>query len=216
MPIPKIESNPSARNRRTVTYRSFPTCRARLRRYAICFDSSSPACPMTRFQAAAIHLGISVIIAALIGCLIYFVWYPHPYFQVAGGSTLMLLIMGVDIVIGPLLTFVVYKAGKKGLGFDLACIDVLQTAAFFYGLSVIALARPVFIVAALDRFFPFYANDLEDADLARATQPEFSTLSWTGPRLVGAMLPTDIKEKNDLTFSGIAGKDLEKFPRYYV
>jgi hypothetical protein len=171
---------------------------------------------MTRFQAAAIHLGISVIIAALIGCLIYFVWYPHPYFQVAGGSTLMLLIMGVDIVIGPLLTFVVYKAGKKGLGFDLACIAVLQTAAFFYGLSVIALARPVFIVAALDRFVPVYANDLEDADLARATQPEFSTLSWTGPRLVGAMLPTDIKEKNDLTFSGIAGKDLEKFPRYYV
>ncbi|WP_347262376.1 TfpX/TfpZ family type IV pilin accessory protein [Rudaea sp.] len=171
---------------------------------------------MNRFQASAIHLGISLVVAALVGCLIYFVWYPHPYFQVAGGSNLMLLIMGVDIVIGPLLTLVVYKAGKKSLRFDLACIGVMQAAAFVYGLSVIAQARPVFIVARLDRFIPVYANDLDDADLAQAKQPEFATRSWTGPRLVGAKSPTDAKEKNSLLFSGLAGKDLEKFPKYYV
>jgi hypothetical protein len=51
---------------------------------------------MNRFQASGFHLDISLVIATLVGCLIYFVWYPHPYFQVAGGSTLMLLIMGVD------------------------------------------------------------------------------------------------------------------------
>jgi len=171
---------------------------------------------MNRFQASGIHLGISLVVAALVGCLIYFVWYPHPYFQVAGGSNLMLLIMGVDIVIGPLLTLVIYKTGKKGLRFDLACIAVLQTAAFLYGLSVIAQARPVFIVAAIDRFIPVYANGLDDADFVQAKQPEFATRSWTGPRLVGAVLPTDIKERNDLTFSSVAGKDLEKFPKYYV
>jgi len=171
---------------------------------------------MNRFQASGIHLGISLIIAALVGCLIYFVWYPHPYFQVAGGSKLMLLIMSVDIVIGPLLTLVVYNAGKKGLRFDLACIALLQIAAFLYGLLVIAQARPVFIVAAVDRFVPVYANDLDDADLAQAKRPEFAMRSWTGPRLVGVALPTDFKEKNDLMFSGLAGKDVEKFPRYYV
>jgi len=172
--------------------------------------------PMNRFQASGIHLGISLVIATVVGCLIYFVWYPHPYFQVAGGSNLMLLIMGVDIVVGPLLTLVVYKAGKKGLRFDLACIAVLQTVAFFYGLSVIAQARPVFIVASLDRFVPIYANGLDDADLAQAKQPEFATRSWTGPRLVGAKLPINTKERNDLTFSSLVGKDLEKFPKYYV
>ena len=171
---------------------------------------------MNRFQAAGIHLGISLTIATLVGCLIYFVWYPHPYFQVAGGSTLMLLIMGVDIVIGPLLTLVVYRAGKKGLRFDLACISLLQACAFFYGLSVIAEARPVFIVAALDRFIPVYANDLDDADLAQAKRSEFATRSWTGPRLVGAVMPTAAKERNDLAFSGIAGKDLDKLPKYAV
>ncbi|MFT3792837.1 MAG: TfpX/TfpZ family type IV pilin accessory protein [Rudaea sp.] len=171
---------------------------------------------MTRFQAAAIHLGISLAIAALVGCLIYFVWYPPPYFRVAGGSNLMLLIMGVDIVVGPLLTLVIYKAGKKGLRFDLACIAVLQAAAFLYGFWVIAQARPVFIVARLDRFIPVYANDLDDADLAQAKRPEFAARSWTGPRLVGAKLPVDTKEKSDLLFSALAGKDVEKFPKYYV
>jgi hypothetical protein len=171
---------------------------------------------VNRFQAAGIHLGISLTIAALVGCLIYFVWYPHPYFQVAGGSTLMLLIMGVDIVIGPLLTLVVYKASKKSLRFDLACIAVLQTCAFFYGFWIIAQARPVFIVAAIDRFVPVYANDLDNADLIQAQKQEFSTRSWTGPRLVGAVLPLDQRERSDLIFSGMAGKDLEKFPKYYV
>ena len=171
---------------------------------------------MNRFQASAIHFSISLCVAALVGVLIYFVWYPHPYFQVAGGSALMVLIMGVDIVLGPLLTLVVYRAGKKGLAFDLACIGLLQAGAFFYGLTVIAQARPVFIVAVIDRFIPVYANDLDDADLAQARRPEFATRSWTGPRLVGAAMPTEAKEKNDLTFAAVGGKDVEKFPRYYV
>jgi len=171
---------------------------------------------MNRFQASGIHLGISLAIAALVGSLIYFVWYPHPYFQVAGGNALMLLIMVVDIVIGPLLTLVVYKAGKKSLRFDLACIAALQACAFLYGFWVIAQARPIFVVAAVDRFIPIYANNLEDSDLAQAKQPEFAARSWTGPRLVGAKLPTDTSERKDLLFSGIVGKDLEKFPKYYV
>lgn len=171
---------------------------------------------MSRWTAAGIHLSISFTIAALVGSLIYFVWYPPPYFSVAGGNKLILLIMGVDVVLGPVLTLAVFKAGKKGLKFDLAVIAVLQIAAFGYGLNVIAQARPVFIVLALNQFFsPVYANDLSDADLAAAA-PEFSRRSWTGPVLVGAVLPTDAKEKNDVVFAATKGKDIDKFPKYYV
>jgi hypothetical protein len=171
---------------------------------------------MTRWKASAIHLAISLTIAAFIGSLIYFVWYPRPYFQAAGGNTLMLLIMSVDIVLGPLLTLVVFKPGKKSLRFDLAVIALLQLAAFCYGISVIAAARPVFVVAAVDRFVVVSANQLDDADLARGSAAEFRTRSWLGPRLVGAQRPTNPKEKNDLLFSGLAGKDIELFPKTYV
>lgn len=172
--------------------------------------------PMTRWKAAGLHLLISVVVAALVGSLIYFIWYPPPYFRIAGGSTLMPLIMGVDVIIGPFLTLAVFKAGKKGLKFDLAVIAVLQIAAFCYGMHTIAVARPVFVVAEIDRFVVVAANQLDDKDLAEATSPEFSTRSWTGPRLVGVRVPKQGADALAIAMSGMAGKDVEKFPKYYV
>lgn len=168
---------------------------------------------MSRWKAAGIHLGISFMIAALVGSVIYFLWYPPPYFTVAGGDMLILLIMGVDIVIGPLLTLVVFRAGKRGMKFDLTVIAALQVGAFCYGLVIIAAARPIFIVAESDRFVTVCAYQVDDADLVRASQPEFAARSWTGPRLVGAILA----DKNDweVTKSALAGKDIDKMPKYY-
>jgi len=176
----------------------------------------STRAPMSRWKAAGLHLAISVVVAALVGSLIYFVWYPPPYFRIAGGSTLMPLIMGVDVIIGPFLTLAVFKAGKKGLKFDLAVIAVLQVAAFCYGMHTIAVARPVFVVAETDRFVVVAANQLDDKDLADAKQAEFSTRSWTGPRLVGVHVPRSGADALALAMSGMAGKDVEKFPKYYL
>jgi hypothetical protein len=171
---------------------------------------------MTRFKAGGIHLAISLGIAAIVGSLIYFIWFPPPYFKVTGGNELIVLIMGVDIVIGPLLTFAVFKSGKKSLRFDLTVIALLQASAFCYGFWVIANSRPVFVVARLDRFIVVTAGEIEDADLKAAKNPQFSHKPLTGPLLVGAVLPTDKKEAQDMLFSGLGGKDVEKFPKYYV
>jgi len=171
---------------------------------------------MSRWKASGIHLLVSVVVASAVGSLIYFVWYPPPYFQVAGGNTLMVLIMSVDVVIGPLLTWTIFKAGKKGLRFDLVVITLLQISAFCYGLHVIAVARPVFIVAEVDRFVMVFANDLDDKDLSQASQQEFATRSWTGPRLVGVVPPGEGNEGFESMMSALAGKDVDKFPKYYV
>jgi len=175
-----------------------------------------PAKPMSRWRASGIHLLISVGIALTVGSLIYFVWYPPPYFEVAGGNTLMLLIMGVDVVIGPLLTLAVFKSGKRGMRFDLIVIALLQATAFCYGLHVIAIARPAFVVAEVDRFVLVAANELDDKDLNEAVQPQFATRPWTGPRVVGARVPEKGREGLDIAMSGLAGKDVDKLPKYYV
>lgn len=171
---------------------------------------------MSRWKAAGLHLLISVMVAALVGSLIYFVWYPPPYFRIAGGSTLMPLIMGVDVIIGPFLTLAVFKSGKKGLKFDLTVIALLQIAAFCYGMHTIAVARPVFVVAETDRFVVVAGNQLDDKDLADAKLPQFATRSWTGPQLVGVVVPKQGKDVFDLALSASAGKDIDKFPKYYV
>jgi hypothetical protein len=171
---------------------------------------------MSRWKAAGLHLLVSVVVGILTFSLIYFIWYPPPYFEVAGGSKLMLVIMGVDIVIGPVLTLAVFKAGKKGLRFDLAVIAILQICAFCYGIRAIALARPIFVVAEVDRYVLVTANQLDDEDLAAATRPEFRSRSWTGPRLVGAVPPQHGKETLDMVMSALEGKDIDRFPKYYV
>jgi hypothetical protein len=171
---------------------------------------------MSRWKAAGLHLLVSLLVAILTGSVVYFAWYPQPYFEVAGGSTLMLVIMGVDVVIGPLLTLIVFRRGKKGLRFDLTVIAVLQAVAFGYGVHVIAEARPAFVVAAVDRFVIVAANQLEDVDLAAGAEPEFRSRSWLGPRLVGAVPPQNGDEGFDSVMSALAGKDIDRFPKYFV
>jgi hypothetical protein len=98
----------------------------------------------------------------------------------------------------------------------MAVIVLLQLCAYVYGMSVVVQARPVYVVAAVDQLKVVTASDLAAKDLSEATDARFRSLPWAGPRLVGVTRPTNIKEHNDLLFSGLAGKDIEQFPKYYV
>jgi len=171
---------------------------------------------MSRWKAAAIHLSISALIGLASAALIFGVWYPPPYSHASGADELVLLLLGVDVVLGPLLTLIVFKAGKKTLRFDLSVIAILQACAFLYGTSVVIRARPAFIVGTIDRFVLVSANDLDAEDLSEGKKPEFRSISWTGPLLVGIEMPGGAVEQRDLMFNGAAGKDVEKFPKYYV
>lgn len=173
---------------------------------------------MNRWKAAAIHLLISITLAALMGALLYFVWFPSPYFAAAGANRLILLLMGVDVCIGPLLTLLVVNRHKvrRLLQLDLTVIGVLQAIAFGYGLHVIIGARPVFIVAEVDRLVMVSAEQLSDADLAKGDRPEFRKRSLTGPVLVGAQPPRGMGS-GDFAFQVMAtGKDIDQLPRYYL
>lgn len=171
---------------------------------------------MSRWKAASIHLSISITVGLLVFALLFLVWFPQPYFEAAGGENLIILLLGVDLVLGPLLTLILFKSGKKGMLFDLWMIGIVQSAALIYGMYVIAESRPVFIVAAIDRFNVVSAIELDPADLADGQKPEFRSLSWTGPKLVAARLPAIGRDRTNLLMSGMKGKDIEKYPKYYV
>jgi len=171
---------------------------------------------MSRWKAAGIHICISMLIGLVSATLTFFVWYPHPYSQAAGADKLVLILLGVDVVLGPLLTLIVFRAGKWGMRFDLTVIAVAQACAFLYGTSVVVRARPAFVVANVDRFNLVAANDIDDADYAKAKRPEFRSAPWTGPRLIGALPPTDINERNKIVLAGPGGKDIDTMPQYYV
>ena len=70
----------------------------------------------------------------------FWVWYPTPYFAIDGGWQVLRILAGVDVVLGPLLTFIVFKIGKPSLKFDMSCIILMQIGALIYGGMII---RPV-------------------------------------------------------------------------
>lgn len=178
--------------------------------------ANTPGQGITRWKASGLHLLISAAIAGTLVAIMLTVWYPWPLFDIAGGSGLMIILVGVDVVLGPLITLIIFRAGKKGLKYDIMMIAALQIAALAYGVHAVFAVRPVYLVYTIDRFDLVTAIDLEDEDLANAKLEEFRRLPLGRPKYVAASMPQDPTERQKILESGLAGKDINLFPQYYV
>lgn len=170
----------------------------------------------TRFLAAGVHLGASALVAALAATLVFVLWFPFPYRDISGGRSLFMLVVAVDVVLGPLLTWVVFdfKKPRSELFRDLAVIAFLQLLALSYGLWSVYQARPVYLVHEVDRFVAISAADVDPADLPKAT-PEFQKLPFSGVRVIGLRASKDSAERMASFELALAGKDLALRPEYW-
>jgi hypothetical protein len=166
---------------------------------------------MTRIKAALLHLGICLVAGAFLFSFFWYLLYPAPTFAAAGGIEIFLLLLLVDVVIGPLLTFVVFKVGKPSLKFDLATIGLIQLVALSYGVYVLFLGRPVFIANVSVRFDLIQANEVEPVDVEKSG----AKLPIIGPKFVGTIRPDDPKERERLAFAGSSGLDYGHFPQHH-
>ena len=172
---------------------------------------------MSRWKASSIHFAISAGIAAVVLALMLLVWYPHPIFAAVGGQQVLLILLGVDVTLGPFITLLIFntKKSRRALTFDLSVISILQVTALIYGMSVVFNARPVYMVFSKDSFDLVTAHMLSKEDLAKAKYQDYKSLPLTGPVYVYTEMPADLKERNELVLSAFSGKDLPHFPQYY-
>ncbi len=186
--------------------------------------SNSPS--IGRIRAALIHFSISIFFVSIIAILMLFIWYPSPLFQIVGGIKIIYLLAGVDVVLGPLLTLIVFNTKKppsrwsiKGFRWNLKCdmslIVLMQTAALCYGVYAMYTARPVYVTFKRDRFEVVTATMLLEESQYSATRPEFESLPHFGIVYAGAKDPTDEKELSDLKFSKLLGGDIHAILKYY-
>jgi len=171
---------------------------------------------MSRWKAAGIHLLLSAAIIGGVLLVMLRLWYPSPLFEAAGGKRLFFILAAVHVTVGPLITLIIFKSGKKGLAFDLAVIALMQAAALAYGVHIVYLARPVYLVFTVDRFELVTAKDLDPADLALVTRPEFKQPGPGRPRYIGVVAPSSPEERLKVTMTALSGKDLQMYPQYYV
>lgn len=169
---------------------------------------------MNRLKAAGIHVLISFFIVASVLLTMYLLWYPKEYFWLMGGITLITLLACVDIFLGPLLTFVVFKSGKKSLRFDLFCIGIVQIAALSYGVYVMFESRPVFTVFNKDKFQIAATVDIPPEELAKAKNHHWRKFSMIGPVLVAIGDP-DMSDKTEAMFAKVVSTHAHQYPKLY-
>jgi hypothetical protein len=120
---------------------------------------------VTRQQAFLTHLLVSTCIFIVISYLIVFHWYPEFYFFIDGGVRGIVTIFFVDVVLGPGLTLLVFKPGKKTLKFDMAIILILQFSALVWGIKSVYTERPATTVFYWGKFSCIAHKDAGEIDL---------------------------------------------------
>lgn len=167
-----------------------------------------------KLYATGVHFVLSALALGAVALLLLQLWYPWPLWKILDAPGMLMIAVGVDLVIGPLLTAVVYKPGKRTLKFDLGVIVLLQMAALGFGVHTMAQARPVYVVAVVDRFEVVSAFELTDKELADG-DANWRAFSWTGPRYVGVRPPLP-EEQENVFFEALNGNDVHLRPKFYT
>jgi hypothetical protein len=173
-----------------------------------------------RLKALALHLLASAAALSLIFGILYFGWYRWPGWYLADVSQVVLVMAGADLVIGPLLTFVVAGAGKprKVLARDISIIVALQLCALVYGTASIWNGRPLYYAFSEDvlQIVQAYDIDAPELELARRQKAPFLPHWYSLPRWIWAPLPQDAEQREKIVAAAVTGgDDVISMPRYY-
>ena len=146
----------------------------------------------TRIVAASVHLLISAAVISIFLLLVYFVWYPYPFDQIHSVFDVVKLIIGVDLVLGPLLTLIIYDIGKprSELIRDISLIVLVQLAALVWGAHITLKVRPMYASILDGTVYSVTRVDIGDDTLSGALAlPSF----WEKPKFV-FIKPLDEKQ----------------------
>lgn len=136
-----------------------------------------------KLKATSVHLFISMLVLAVVLYFIVFDWYPEPFFTAQGGWKGARLMVIVSLVLGPLLTFIVFDHLKqrKAMIFDISLIVLVQVSALIWGGYQVYMQRPIALVFWHDAFYTVTADDylVQGID-----HPDFSQFSAHVPPLI--------------------------------
>ena len=178
---------------------------------------SKPSFWKPRLRASGLHFAISAGVAALAAALVFLIWYPGSYGEISGGHDLFLILISVDIVLGPLMTLAIFNRAKSWpvLRRDLAIVGLVQLAALAYGMWTVFIARPVHMVFEIDRFRVVHAMEIPDSLLAQ-TPAGVKGLPIFGPTLLALRPFRTSNEKVEATMAALNGLSLSARPDLWL
>ncbi len=169
---------------------------------------------MTRFRVFRLRLAATALLLLLAFAVVRLLWYPGPHFAISGAGRLLAIAAAVALVVGPGLTALVFKPGKKGLVLDIYLLAAVEIAAVSLALVLLHGRQPEYVVLAVDRF---EAVPLGDIDTSQIAYDELRRRPGHQPRLVYAEMPTDPVIVDRLIDETVFGgqKDIDRRPEFW-
>jgi hypothetical protein len=133
---------------------------------------------------------------------------------------IVLLMVGVDVALGPFLTLVAASPGKaqRVLARDIVIIVIVQLTAFVYGTTVLWEGRPLYYAFSVNQLQIVQASsfDAAEIELGRQRNPDLTPHWYSLPRWIWAPLPEDPRARADIVGAAVmGGKDVIQMPRYF-
>jgi hypothetical protein len=143
-----------------------------------------------RFKALGWHFGASTAALLLVLGTLYLGWYLWPGWYLSGVLKILPITVGVDLVLGPLMTFIIASPNKPRaeLGRDIAVIVGVQVLALGYATFTLWSGRPLYYAYSGKELSIVQAADLDPAEinLGRQTNPDFAPYWYSRPMWVYA------------------------------
>jgi hypothetical protein len=173
-----------------------------------------------RLRAFLLHLVGSACALTLILGGLYLGWYRWPGWYLTGVLRILLLVLVVDLALGPIITLIIAnpKKPRRQLARDITMVVLVQVVALIYGAATLWKGRPLYYTFSADRLELVQASDIEEKDALEAQRqlPNLAPHWYNRPRWVWAPLPEDPAEATRIvnaTLSG--GQDVIDMPRYF-
>ena len=167
-----------------------------------------------KMKIALRNLYISQAIILIFLVAAYFFWFPHSFTELGGFYDTALMLIFVDLVLGPLLVFLIYKENKKHLKFDINVLLGIQLIAFLFGAYSLFLKHPAYAVFTVDRFILTNVSNIHPPPswINQLRQHFFSP-----PEFVVAHLPIDSQQQRLLTLDVVINgqPDIDSRPQYF-
>src|ERR1700736_7047039 len=99
-----------------------------------------------RLKAFALHLLTSATVLTLILGSLYLEWYRWPGWHLTDVTQVVLVMVCVDVVLGPTLTLIIanQKKPRRELARDIGIIVAVQLCALIYGSVSLWNGRPLY------------------------------------------------------------------------
>jgi hypothetical protein len=173
-----------------------------------------------RLKLFSLHLLSSATVLSLILGFLYFGWYRWPGWYLTDVTRVVLVMICVDVVLGPTLTLIIanQKKSRRELTRDIGIIVAVQLCALTYGSVQLWNGRPLYYAYSegMLQLVQAYDIDANEAKLGREQNPGLAPNWYSLPRWIWAPLPQNKGEaKRIITSSITGGDDVISMPRYF-